>query len=119
MYTAYVVRRSYNSSQFCLTFHIQPEIDGVPCPEKDRKNGYPKPKAGDSASCRFHEFVCFLHDKVIHAGSMAFIFMCITTKNEMKSCKKENVSFEKVGFIKISQKGTYRRSLVSFHCVKV
>jgi hypothetical protein len=34
-------------------------------------------------------FMCFLHDKLIPAVSMAFIFMCITTENEMNPCEKK------------------------------
>jgi hypothetical protein len=61
-----------------------------------------------------------LHDKLIPAGSVAFIFMCITTKNEMKSGEKEMSFFEKAGLSKYHRRGHIAfRSLVRFHCVKV
>jgi hypothetical protein len=53
-------------------------------------------------------FMCFLHDKLIpagRAGSVAFIFMCITTKNEMKSGEKEMSFFEKAGLSKYHRRG--------------
>jgi hypothetical protein len=45
----------------------------------------------------------FLHDKLIPAVSMAFIFMCITTKNEMKSCEKEMPFLRKQAYQNITE----------------